>query len=204
MSNSSHIDARTISAGWSSPVAREAHNLEVVSSNLTSATNSTPSANACPEFEPPDTLGLGKYLQAVSRLAHGRTCAGAPEGTSRAPHEFGVAIPMPPICCGGGGPAGTLALRGADARGGVEGHAGRRKTGMDSQCHWQPGRVQSLRPTATAGVEPGPRDNFSSPTHTLDDPPSHRDEIAGEAPVRPAGLRRRAPWRTGPILAGRS
>ncbi len=33
------IGGYSIGAGWSSPVARKAHNLEVVSSNLTPATN---------------------------------------------------------------------------------------------------------------------------------------------------------------------
>ena len=36
------LEAKQIGAGWSSPVARQAHNLKVVGSNPTPATNKKP------------------------------------------------------------------------------------------------------------------------------------------------------------------
>lgn len=44
-------------------------------------------ANACPDIGSTDTTGLGRYRQAASRLAAGRTAVAAPLGPLGAPHQ---------------------------------------------------------------------------------------------------------------------
>ena len=61
----SHTHHTTPNAGWSSPVARQAHNLKVISSNLVPATKSSPKINILKAAAEPKSKAASSRPKAV-------------------------------------------------------------------------------------------------------------------------------------------